>query len=65
MGREYDPVNLSGEEMFLPVRAAETVRDGRRLLRYEITFQDCPKFSADSKVDWGPEQRGYFGTLRA
>src|SRR5215469_6659607 len=45
IGLEHDPVNLSGEEMFLPVRATETVRDGRRLLRYEITFQDCPKFS--------------------
>ena len=56
-GLEYGPVILSGEEMFLPVRAAETVREGKRLLRNEIAFQDCRKFSADSRVTFGPEQR--------
>ena len=56
-GLEYGPVILSGEEMFLPVRATETARDGKRLLRNEITFQDCRKFSANSKVTFGPEQR--------
>jgi hypothetical protein len=51
--------------MFLRVRATETARDGKRLLRNEITFQDCRKFSVDSKVTFEPEERPYFGTLRA
>ena len=46
MDLEYGPVILSGEEIFRPVRAMETVRDGKRLLRNEITFEDC-RFSAD------------------
>jgi len=57
MDLEYGPVILSGEEIFRPVRAMETVRDGKRLFCNEITFQDCRRFSADSKVTCGPEQR--------
>lgn len=53
----FPNTSRAGEEMFLPVRATETVRDGKRLLRNEITFQDCRKLSADSKVTFVPEQR--------
>lgn len=50
---EYGSVNLSGQEMFLPVKATETVRDGKRLLRNDVQFVNCRKFSADSTIQFG------------
>jgi hypothetical protein len=56
LSRPYNEVVL-GTTNPKSERATENVRDEKRLLRNEITFQDCRKFSADSKVSFGPEQR--------
>jgi len=50
---EYGPVSLSGQELFLPVKASENVRDGKHLERNEIQFVNYRKYSADAAVTYG------------
>jgi hypothetical protein len=53
---EYGPVNISGQEMILPLKASENVREGKRLMRNEIQFVNYRKYSADSTVTFGEEK---------
>jgi hypothetical protein len=50
---EYGAVTISGVEMILPVKASETVREGKHLMRNEIQFVNYRKYSTDSTVTFG------------
>jgi hypothetical protein len=47
---EYGPVTMSGQEMVFAHEGFEKVREGRHLMRNEVQFVNCRKYSADSRI---------------